>query len=402
VPRVLRLWLAGFVVAACLCPCTARASGLQVPHLGGRDAGLSGNVVATPTDGSSILLFNAAGVVDRHGTEVNASIIGSGVSGRYTNSETGYDQKSSETPFAPVLWVASDWLSPWYVGAGVYGTVGSAFNFPAEPSVGVPEQYLSEFGFMQLGLVVGREIVPGLRVGLQAAPTWGRMRTRTSSPLGAIHFDINGFGITGSAGVLYDPIEGTTLGVSYRGPGIVFMKGDGEVAGQDQDVSIDFHIPQSIVTGIAHRIGTRLLVTAQATWTDYPNFENGEFEFEDFPQLRPKFVSDARSTVRYGLGLEYAVSDWLWLRTGFSREEWMMEASALSPLLYDTSDSMLMLGLGVAHGRWTIDASVGFAVMEDRLVSPTDQALYPGRYQIESSPGVSISVAYRFDTPRVN
>jgi hypothetical protein len=65
--------------------------------------------------------------------------------------------------------------------------------------------------------------------------------------------------------------------------------------------------------------------------------------------------------------------------------------------LYDTTDSEFSLGLGVAHGGWTIDSNIAFAFMEDRLVTAADQTSFPGRYQLEGSPGVSVSVAYRFD-----
>lgn len=374
----------------------ARASFLQVPHVGGRDGGMAGNVVATPFEGSSILLLNPAGVVARPGTDVTASIATSTMSGRYANPQTGYDQKSSEMPYGPLLWVGSDWLAPWYVGTGLYGTVGSAFNFAAQPSAGVPQQFLSESGVIEWGLVVGRELMPGLRFGLQLAPKWGRIRTRTPSPFGPVDFDVDGFGVSGTTGLLYDLSSQTTLGLSYRSPGIVYMRGDGTVGGQDEDVSIDFHTPQNVIFGLAHKLTPRLLVTAQATWTDYPNFANGTFEFDQHPLLDQPFIHSARSTFRYGAGAEYTWTDWLWLRAGMSREEWMMQASSLSPLLYDTTDFAMMIGLGIAQGHWLIDANVGYAIMNDRLVTTDDQAIFPGRYQIETSPGITISATYRF------
>jgi long-subunit fatty acid transport protein len=392
--KQLALSLVGILTAVGLGSRDARASYLQAPHIGGRDGGLSGNVVATPLDGASILLFNPAGVVGRP-AEVTTSVIVSTLSGRYTNSQTGYDQKSSETPFGPLLWLSSDRLAPWYVGAGLYGTVGSSFNFAAEPSAGVPQQFLSESGLVECGLVVGREIMPGLRFGLQVAPAWGRIRTRTPSPLGSVEFDVDGFGVSGTTGLLYDLTERTTFGLSYRSPGIVYMNGGGTVGGQNDDVAIDFHTPQNVIFGFAHQLTPRLMASAQATWTDYPNFEKGVFEFERHPQLNQPFISHARSTFRYGVGAEYAWADWLWLRGGVSREEWMIEPSSVSPLLYDTSDFMMMIGLGVVHGQWVIDTNVGYAIMDDRVVTTADQASFPGRYQLEASPGITIGVTYR-------
>jgi long-subunit fatty acid transport protein len=387
--------LVGILIVVGLCARDARGSYLQAPHIGGRDGALSGNVVATPSDGASILLFNPAGVVGRP-TEVTTSVIVSTLTGRYTNTQTGYDQRSSETPFGPLLWLGSDRLAPWYVGAGLYGTVGSSFNFAAQPSAGVPQQFLSESGLVECGLVVGREIVPGLRFGVQVAPMWGRIRTRTPSPLGPVNFDVDGFGVSGTTGLLYDLSEQTAFGLSYRSPGVVYMRGGGAVAEQNEDVAINFHTPQNVIFGLAHRFTPLLMATAQASWTDYPNFEKGVFEFERHPQLNQPFISHARSTFRYGVGAEYAWGDWLWLRGGVSREEWMIEPSAVSPLLYDASDFMVMLGLGIVQGHWTIDTNVGYAIMEDRLVTTADQANFPGRYQLEASPGITVGVTYRF------
>ena len=67
------LSFAGILIAVGLGSRDAQASFLQAPQIGGRDGGLAGNVVAAPSDGGSILLFNPAGVVGRPGTEVMAS-----------------------------------------------------------------------------------------------------------------------------------------------------------------------------------------------------------------------------------------------------------------------------------------------------------------------------------------
>jgi len=203
---------------------------------------------------------------------------------------------------------------------------------------------------------------------------------RTPSPLGLVEFDVDGFGIAGTTGLLYDLTERTAFGFSYRSPGVVYMRGGGAVAEQHEDVAINFHTPQNVMFGLAHRLTPCLMVTAQATWTDYPNFENGVFKFDQHPQLNQRFISRARSTFRYGVGAEYAWADWLWLRAGVSREEWMIEPSAVSPLLYDTSDFMIMLGLGIVKGPWRIDSNVGYAIMDDRLVTAADQESFPGRY----------------------
>ncbi len=372
------------------------ASQLLLPHLGGRDGGMSGAVVATPIDGPSILLFNPAGAARIQGTQASFGFETGNVSGRYINPATGYDQKSSESPFAPTLWFGTDALGEWHVGVGLYGAVGSTFNFAASPANGVPSRLLGENGILQVGFVAARELVPGLEVGVQVAPSFGQLKGKMPTPLGEVSFDMDGFGITGSVGALYSLDSRTTIGLAYRAPGVVFMSGDGKVGGASESVEMDLRTPQTIFLGLARQYSDKLLLSVQSAWTYYPDFEKGKYEFKNNPALNQPFIADARPTVRWTAGLEYAVREWAWLRAGVSYEPWMIEASALRPTLYDSSDFMLMLGLGVNLKPWQVDMQLGLGKGEDRVVTEADQTFFPGRYQLESGIGGGITATYSF------
>jgi hypothetical protein len=389
-------WVAVGILAGLLGGHQGWASMIVVPHSSGCDAAFAGNAVASPDCGAATLLFNAAGVVGRPG-EVS---FGSGffsLSGRYTTPDGSYDAKSSEMGLGPLFWMATDRWAPWYFGVGLYGAVGASFNFPADSESGVPNRLKSEMSLLTLGLVVGRELAPGLRFGLQVGPNYGSHIARFPSPFGPVAFDVAGFGISGSVGVLYDLDADTRFGLSYRAPGVVFISDDGaRVGASGEEVDIDWRTPQSVVFGFARRLGPRLRLLAQGTWTHYPDFEEGEYDFKRRSELDQPFISDARSTFRYGAALGYALTEWLELRAGITREEWMMEASALSPLLYDTSDTMPMLGAGVTSGPWTFDFAFGYTKTEDRRVTVRDQTTFPGRYRFRSDVGALATATYRF------
>jgi len=382
--------------SALLATSSAHASGIMLPHLGGRDGAMSGSVVASPIDGPSILLFNPAGVADLHGTQAAFGFETGSMSGRYSDPASGFDAKTSEFPVAPTLWFGTDALGPWHVGVGVYGASGSAFDFAADPAKGMPSRLLGESAVLQLGLIAGREVAPGFRVGLQIAPSYGSLKGNTPSPLGNVAFDIDGFGIGGSVGLLYDVGSSTTIGLAYRAPGIVSMSGGGDVGGSAERVKIDLRLPQAVTLGLAQELGDRLLLTAQASWTRYSDFERGKYRFKNNPALDQAFIEDARNVVRWSAGFEYAVNDWARLRGGVSYEPWMIEASALRPTLYDTSDVMLMLGFGFTFDQWTIDAQTGFAHADDRVVTSQDQTSFPGRYHLDSGVEVGVTVSYAF------
>jgi len=385
-----------FFAAIWLWSSAAHASVVLVPSLGGRSTGLVGNDVATPNDGPGILLTNPAGVVGQPSTRLNASLLALYVTGHYTNDAIDYDAKSAEVPVAPTLWMSTDRFAPWYVGLGVYGAVGASFNFPGDPQAGIPNRFFSELTVLQLGLVAGRELLPGLRFAIQPAPTYGKIRAHYPTPLGPVSIDIDGFGIGGSTGLLYRLTDSTELGASYRSPAIVYFGGEGKVGAVRDDPTLHLHIPQQVFFGLAHHLTPSLLIALQARWADNAQFAKGQFRFPDHPVLDVGPISAARATFRYGAAVEYALSESLWLRGGFSHEEWMMEPSALSPLLYDTTDWLLSIGLGARVRHLDIDVVVGAPVIDSRKVTAAENPAFPGRYDIGG--GIAgVSITYRLD-----
>ena len=390
------VWSLGLAVMASMAS-TASASFLQLMHSGGCDGALAGNVIAAPCDGASTLLWNAAGVVGRpEEVEMGMELIN--VSARYTNPDIDFDEKSTETPFMPILWGATNRVAPWYFGVGLYGSVGAAFNFNGDPDAGIPTRLLGELGIMQVGVVAGREIMPGLRVGVQVAPTMGTVKARYPSPLGPVQVDLMGWGISGTLGALYDLDELTTLGLEYRAPGIIFMMDDDvSVGAQKDEAEVDFQTPQSVGIGIGRKLTQKLRVTAQTNWTHYSEFENSKVKFDRNSALNQRIISSARSTFRYGAGLQYELTEFTRLRIGMTRESWMMEDSALTPLLYDTADTMLMLGGETESGPWVFSLNVGGDWMEDRTVSSAENPRFPGTYKFKADIGGGGTITYRFN-----
>ena len=377
----------------------AEASFIISPTLGNRDTSMSGNTVAVPSDAGSILFHNAAGIMLGEAIpELNVSAMFFSPSFRYENPQISYGGKSDEKPLVPVLWAGRFGLGDWRLGAGVYGAVGTAFNFQADPAAGIPNRFLSQLTTLDLGLVAGRTILPGLDLGLQIAPVWGELRFRSPSPVGPISFNVDGFGVVGSLGLLYHADERTTLGVSYRSPNTVFMSGDARVGDSPDEVDFDLHIPQLVGFGVAREVMDGLVLTAQARWADYPEFENGGLEFDQNPAFDRKPISSARAGFRYGAALEWALKPTLRFRAGVAREPWMMEEETVSPLLVDFTEIVYHVGVGIDVDEWTLDFEVGSGVAEDRVVTADANPAFPGRYALKPGVAGGFAITYRFAT----
>lgn len=385
------------LVLVVLATSPARASIILPLDLGASDVALCGNAVAKPDDGPRMLFHNPAGVSLLSGTEAGYGVLAIPINGRYENDATGYDEKSAEFAASPTLWMASDAFAPWHVGFGVYGSVGTSFNFAEDASAGFPNRFLGESTVLSFGLNVGREIAPGLRFGIQLTPSYGKIRARYPSPLGAVSFDIQGFGIGGLAGLLYEPIDGTTFGLAYKSPARVFLSGDADVGEIDDEVDMTFHVPQWIVFGFAQELMPNLVLIGQARWTDYDDFEKSEFEFDDTEALDQPFIREAKSRFRYGFGVEWEFTEGSVLRGGFSHEDWMMSESSMSPLLYDGADFLVGVGFGTRFlERWKVDVALGKAYVDDRVVEAEENPLFPGRFQTESPVVAGFMIAYQF------
>ena len=373
-------------------------STISAPSIGTADTMVGNLNVAEPRDGESTLLHNSAGIADLRGTEVRASTFFIFLNGKYSNPAIGYEEKTSEVPVAPVIWFGTDVLGAWKVGGGLYGTTGASYSFGGDPALGIPNRFLSELSVIQLGLVAGREIAPGLRIGFQLAPTYSSEKVRIGTPLGPVSFELDGYGISGTAGVLYDLTESTTLGIGYRAPGIVYTSGDADVGAGDDEVDFDFHTPMSVTFGLAHRLTDRVTLYAHSRWSDYTEFEKSIFDFETNDVLDQPLVAKAKDRFRYGGGIAVRLSEGLRIACGASREEWMMEEESVSPLLYDTSDILVGIGAELDSPRWKVGAVLGRPITEDRVVTADRNPRFPGRY--ETSGGVAgFSVTYRFAAP---
>lgn len=242
----------GWLVALLIVASPASASLIVSPHTAGRDADLSGNTVASPEDSSSAQYINPAGVVGAASRQAKFAIAPMNFTTHYADDSRGYRCTSSETPVLMNYWYGLGEWNGWHMGVGTYGSVGTAFDFASDPASGQTSPFTGKLAVINLGFNMGRALTPNLRVGFQVAPRYAKQQLRTPTPLGDVDFDIDGFGVVGALGLVYDYSEQLSLGLAYRSTGIVDMEGDGTVGGQREDVEHNLHTPQSVTAGVAY------------------------------------------------------------------------------------------------------------------------------------------------------
>jgi long-subunit fatty acid transport protein len=377
----LRVGLAACLLVAAL-PRFVHATTLLSPSAGARDAAMAGSTVAAPSDAMSAFFLNPAGLtlLDRP-----IATFGSGIfliSGR-VHTEFGYDEEMNTIAIGPSFGVTLRRASGsrWAFGMGTFGSVGSKFDFPADPEHGVPRGFLSELGVMTIAPTVAYQLRDDLALGLQINPLLGTLENHVPTPDQSLRWRLTGPGIQGVVALLYRVRPGWQLGLTYKTPGKIYMDGSVGVAGSRQDLDFDLDVPQQVILGVAWEPTPPLTLTLFGRWSDTSVFGNSTFRFADTPQLDFPFARGARDEYRIGGGAEYRFHERVALRIGVAGGTAALEERSLSPLLYDLNDVIVGGGFGLDLGRWIVDLQGGGSFFSDRVVSAKEAQVFPGRYK---------------------
>jgi long-subunit fatty acid transport protein len=371
----------------------AAGSTLLSPAGGARDAALAGATVAAPTDLMSAFFENPAGLSLLEGAQATGGA-GFFIARSDVHTPFGYRGDSHSVGMAPSFGAATA-RDRWRFGVGMFGSIGSKFDFPADPEHGVARNFYAELGAITIAPTVAYQVTPDLAVGAQINPLFGTLTNRVPTPDQHLRWRVQGPGIQGVVGILYTPLPDWRLGLTYKTPGRIFMKGSVGVAGDREDLRFTFHVPQQVFLGAAWHPTPCLALTAVGQWSDTSAFERSRFEFSRTPALNFAFAPKSHDVLRGGAGIEYQAHPRISLRAGFARNQAALEPRSVTPLVYDVSGFIIGGGFGVDLGRWIVDLTSGVSVFDDRKINGNEARVFPGRYS-SNGPVVYAQLTRRF------
>jgi long-chain fatty acid transport protein len=188
-----------------------------------------------------------------------------------------------------------------------------------------------------------------------------------------------------AAVVLYRVHPQWRLGLTYKTPGKIYLRGSVGVGGKREDLHFDFDVPQQVIIALSWQPHTDLTLMAFGRWTDSSTLEHSTFRFQDTPALDTPFAPETRDVFRWGVGAEYRVHPQVTLRIGLARGQNVLEPSSVTPLLSDYNDLMVGAGGGIDFGAWTIDLTGGTAIFDDRKINAGEARAFPGRFSASSA-----------------
>jgi len=242
----------------------------------------------------------------------------------------------------------------------------SGFGFKTKPDndpyAGSPLGISSEVFSVNINPNLAYKLTDSLTVGVGLQVQYIDVRVRSGA------FNL-GSGITGdgretegddwgvgvTAGVIWKPVPGTSIGVGYRSPidveldgtcegvGLTTLSAQGSIAPCDSDVTADFTLPELVSVGISQQLTDRFRLLGTVEWTNWsrlgvPKIKDGNGTTVDELELNYEdgwFFSG---------GLEYLASPSLILRTGVAYEISPIEDDTRNVILPDNDRVWLSLG----------------------------------------------------------
>ena len=373
-----------FLIAAWFLASPCTASQLLVSSTSARDTALSGSTVADPRTPSAAMFSNPAGLVLFDKTTVDGSTAFSFANTRMdVSAPSTYDETNSVSVLSPAMGLALPSKGSWHFGFALYGSVGNKFDFGADPSEGVPDDFFSEAGIFTFGAGVAYRFSDRLSLGAAITPLFGLSHMRYT--LGDLRFKyrLNGPGIQGMLGLRWEPRPGLAVGLGLRTPGKVWMDGSMPLGGSDQDVDLDLKMPTQVFTGVSKHWGERLVTSLAVRWTDSSSFGDSMIEFEVTEAADSPFVPGAKDEWLVSLGVEYIWNEFLTLRLGAGHANAIVGDKGVSPLLFDTRDTRVGVGFSLNFDPWSVDFMAGHAFRGSRDIGVDEALILPGRYSID-------------------
>jgi long-chain fatty acid transport protein len=364
----------------------AGAGGLsRVNNISPRAVALGG-AFAGVADDPSALHFNPAGL-----TGIFDPLLAIGL--EYINAERTYtpvdeegNRKEPQSPTSRHVVLPSvgmvfrpfaDGLpSRFAFGVGLWNTYGGQLTYAAREDPLEPALNETREAVFELVTGVGYEASEYLSVGLSLRLGLGLFDVDATSRPVTSQMSGSGLGVGLIGGVMLSngvPAEragSARVGITYRTPMTVTTSGTAtlDLTGGPTDLEFDHdqQWPQSAALGVAWRPAARLLLAAEADWTDWSRINEIAVTFPGQPDLNQHFEQDWEANYSLHLGTEVALSRAVSLMGGGAYDTRAVPLRTMERHSFD-------------YDKFTADAGVAVAVSSKlKLLAAGDVILGPG------------------------
>jgi long-chain fatty acid transport protein len=334
------------VLALAAAPGTAWGGGASVFEQGTPRNGVATAGSAAFADDASTSFFNPAGMARLERSQL---MVGSQV----VKNKMRFDPEDDSSIFMGGNdgGDAGGWapgLSSYYVhGLGERWRLGVSLTTPVAGSTDYDNDWLGRYYVTEVSLLtlnlnpaVSYKVTDWLSVGAGANLAYATMDFTLKLPRlpefsdptpgdGKLKLDdLDDFAGGWNLGVLFEPRDGTRIGLAYRSEVEFDLDGDFETSNigtlltqlglTEGDAGSEFDVPQIAVLSLYHQLTDELAVLADVMWTDWSEFEYTPIKLSTTGGSGIAIPRDWKDTWRYAIGLEARVAPRLLFQLGFS------------------------------------------------------------------------------------
>lgn len=411
-------------LAILLLPSIAPGSGIDRNGLGARSMGMAGATLADEKDAVTTAAMNPAGLGFLTESDFSVGIAGAWAQGHYDNA-WGDDGKLTDTwgVLPELVWrqsladrlgmslsllTDSTRLADWYFRDPPGGATGTT-------SYGM-RHHRSSILNMRAALGLGWRLTDHWSLGANVGLVYNRNELTTpytfqSNPVLSgfktlLDLETEGYGANGDLSLQWKPMEAFAMAFSYRTATHIHTRGTargdvtrqladagltGVPGGFEYDAKVANRLPQKAAIGISWQAMKKLNVGAQAEWVDWSsaydvlevrldkgsnaavNATTGSRSLEDNIELK------WRDSIVLRLGIEYELTESLFLRMGYAYGSNPVPTETLLPMTAAISEHTLGVGLGYKSGRYAVDLAYQYDLPAFQRSSAT--AIRGGEYK---------------------
>jgi long-chain fatty acid transport protein len=177
------------------------------------------------------------------------------------------------------------------------------------------------------------------------------------------------FGFT--AGILFEPMDGTDIGIGFRSSISHKLEGDGFRAGvYDGDINAKFSTPEIVTIGVKQDITEDLRLMAGVEWANWSRFESLDIKRDDTGAIIASTPQDWDDSWFFSVGGEYDWTEELTVRVGFAYEDSGVPDATRTPRVPDNDRYWLTVGATYRFNNWlTAHLAYSHIFVEDASVN---------------------------------
>jgi long-chain fatty acid transport protein len=358
-----------------------------------------GNAFTATADNPSAIYYNPAGITQLEGQNLQMGLYTIAVNSSYRAPNGSTSETEFEVQGAPQFYYAfSPKESPFSFGLGLCAPYGLGLEWP--DNSGFRTLTLeARLAYASFNPVVAWQVHPTLSLGIGPTLNVGIIRFRQGilKMDAGDEFDFrgNGVGAGFNAGLLWQPQEQWSFGVSYRSATDIDFNGRSEAKpyAPTQDTSVELHFPQFVMAGVSYRPTKNWNIEVDVDWADWDSVNSATFNFEK--SLPSTLDLNFKSGFMYELGVTRYLDKGYFVSAGYFFSPNSVPDRNFVPAVPDTDQHSFSVGIGRQGERWSWAATYQLLTGPWRTVHNTPPSVAEGRYKFFNN-AVNVSVGYHF------